>query len=1142
MNLIETDAPAPAGTIPDSEPAVLEFVRRPDTCLSAMIAKSLDSYTGRAALAWRPTRNGMLSKEYEFISYEELAERVRAVAATLVNDPALGMKPGDPVGIMAFANVDFVTLNLALGLSGMVIAPLQTTASMEALTGLVEELKAPCLAGSMEHLDELVTLAVSGETTRCVLVFDHDGLDDAGMAAVAAARERLGSEKPGCALMLFSEAIRRGQSLPQIEPFVPEPGADPVALIYYTSGSTGTPKGVMYSEKLVKPAYAMARDKSPFVLHYQPLNHSFGMSYIGMALASGGTTYFTARSDLSTLLEDMKKVRPTAMALVPRVCELLYQRFHADFADEIAKDEDAALRMFREQVMGGRLTDVVTGSAPLADDLREFVEKMSGQKVIDGYGATEVGAIAMNGKILKPPIIDYKLIDVPDLGYFTTDKPHPRGELIVKSHTQFSGYFARPDLTAKVVDEDGYYHTGDVVAEVAPDQIEYLDRTNNVMKLAQGEFVPVAKLEALYAAGDPRIKQVYLYGNSSRSFLLAVVVPSPQVLPESMDNREVKARLMEAFRTVAAASSLNSYEVPRDILIEREPFSTENGLLAGVGKYLRPAFRARYGDILEKLYSEMAENQESELEDLRKNGRDAPVLETICRAARSVLGVDNIDPAERTSFAALGGDSLSALSFSMLLEDIYGIPVEVGTIMHPTGDLHQLADEIERMLADSASGRPNAASIHGVGASVLRAGDLTLDKFIDPAVLANAAHLPPSENREPETVLLTGANGFLGRFLCLEWLKRLQASGGKLICVGRGSDDDSARQRLMDAFAGGDSSLAAEVRRLAEGRLEVIAGDLGARHLGLSDERWEQLADKVDLIVNPAAHVNHMLPYGQLFGPNVAGTAELIALALTNRKKRIAHISTIAVAFHPGKIVDEDVDVRQAIPEWFTSESYADGYGASKWAAEVLLAEANEHFGLPVSVFRSNMILAPLAYDGQMNVPDIFTRTILSLALTRLAPESFYDGDASRAHYEGLPVDFIAAAIVAIGENRRSGMHNFHVLNPNSDGISLDTFVDWMSEAGYPCEKVAPFSEWKTRFEAAMRALPDDLRQASLLPLMHAYARPMPVVDGSDMPTTRFTEATREARITSGGTIPSLTVDLIARYLGNLKALSLLPG
>ena len=235
----------------------------------------------------------------------------------------------------------------------------------------------------------------------------------------------------------------------------------------------------------------------------------------------------------------------------------------------------------------------------------------------------------------------------------------------------------------------------------------------------------------------------------------------------------------------------------------------------------------------------------------------------------------------------------------------------------------------------------------------------------------------------------------------------------------------------------------------------MLAGDKGEANLGLSDANWQRLADTVDLIVDPAALVNHVLPYSQLFGPNAVGTAELIRIALTTRIKPYVYVSTIGVGdgITPGTFLEEP-DIRQMSATRKVSDGYANGYGNSKWAGEVLLREANDLAGLPVSVFRCDMIMADTTYAGQLNVPDMFTRMMLSLVATGIAPSSFYELDAGgsrqRAHFDGLPVEFIADAISTLGANVTEGFETYHVMNPYDDGISMDTFVDWLVEAGLP--------------------------------------------------------------------------------------------
>ena len=191
-----------------------------------------------------------------------------------------------------------------------------------------------------------------------------------------------------------------------------------------------------------------------------------------------------------------------------------------------------------------------------------------------------------------------------------------------------------------------------------------------------------------------------------------------------------------------------------------------NGLLSGVGKLLRPKLKEHYGERLEQLYADLADARVDELRALREAAADRPVVDTVVLAAQALLGLPA--PTSRTAdahFIDLGGDSLSALTFSNLLQEIFDVEVPVGVIIGPAATCRHLADYIE---AEKAAGseRPTFATVHGADATEVRAGDLTLDKFIDAATLTAAKTLPPRDRSAPRRVLLTGANGYLGRFLC----------------------------------------------------------------------------------------------------------------------------------------------------------------------------------------------------------------------------------------------------------------------------------------------------------------------------------------------------------------------------------------
>jgi fatty acid CoA ligase FadD9 len=1146
-----------------------QAARDPNLRLPQILETFVEGYADRPALGSRarqlttdPATGRTVAKllpRFDTITYRELWANVRAVATALRHAESNPVAPGDFVATLGFASPEYLTVDLVTGYLGLVAVPLQHNAAPSRLQPIIDEVQPRVIATGAGYLDLAVEAALGSESLRHLIVFDYQPEVDDQRETLEKARAKLADAGMDVTIETFDELVERGRALPPEPAYVGETDQR-LAMIMYTSGSTGLPKGAMYTERMISEVWTVELqpdfdDVPVFNVNFMPLNHIGGRIALSSSFQAGGTSYFVPESDLSTLFEDWNLVRPTQMGMVPRIAEMLYQRYQSavdrvvfEGADPESADAEAKTEL-REQVLGGRIIASFSSTAPLAAEMKSFVEGCLDVHVFDGYGLTELLMVTKDGVISRPPVIDYKLVDVPELGYFLTDKPHPRGELLVKSATAFRGYYKRPDVTANAFDPDGYYRTGDVMAELGPDRLAYVDRRNNVLKLAQGEFVAIARLEAVFSSAA-LVRQIFLYGNSERPYLLAVVVPTDEALQKfANDSDGLKGALSESLRATARRAELQSYEIPADFLLETTPFSEDNGLLSGVGKLLRPKLKEYYGERLEALYGDLAATRTAELRTLREGAADRPVIDTLTRAAESLLGLVGGPPRPDARFLDLGGDSLSALTFSNLLQDLFDVEVPVGQIISPTSDLAQIAEYVEAE-RESGSKRPTFATVHGRGATQVRAADLTLDKFIDAKTLAEAPGLPRATGT-PQTVLLTGANGYLGRFLTLDWLERLAETGGKLIAIVRGADPAAAAQRLQDVFDSGDSQLLERFRSLAAAHLEVIVGDIGDPNLGLDQATWDSLAQRVDLIVHPAAFVNHVLPYDQLFGPNAVGTAELIRLAITTRIKPITYLSTVSVAMSvdPAKFT-EDGDIREISPVRPIDDSYANGYGNSKWAGEVLLREAHDLCGLPVAVFRSDLILAHSQYAGQLNVPDMFTRLIFSLLVIGIAPASFYETDAhgnrARAHYDGLPADFVAEAVTTLGAQMASAApgsetyRSYDLMNPYDDGISLDVFVDWLNEAGHNIARIDDYDAWLGRFETALRTLPDKQRQHSVLPLLDAYRKPEKPLRGAPAPTDVFRAAVQEAKIGADKDIPHLSAALINKYVTDLKLLGLI--
>ncbi|OBI79992.1 carboxylic acid reductase [Mycobacterium sp. 1245805.9] len=1147
---LSTTDPQFAAAMPSE--TIAAALEQPALRLAQIVRTALEGYADRPAMGQRAfefvsdaaTRRTSvrLLPHFDTITYRQLGERIDALARAWADD---GVSAGDRVCILGFTSVDYVTIDVALGQVGAVSVPLQTSATINQLLPIVTETEPSAIAAGVDYLPNAVELILSGPAPAKLVVFDYHPEVDDEREAVDAARARLAGT--AVTVEALADVLERGKSLPDAP--LPAPcDEDPLALLLYTSGSTGAPKGAIYRESAVVKMWQWSTRKfvgasaASITLNFMPMSHGMARFVVYETLGNGGTAYFAAKSDLSTLLEDLELVRPTELIFVPRIWETIYGEYQRRV--DRGADEAEVMDELRNHLLGGRFIFAITGSAPTSPDLRNWVESLLEMHLLDGYGATEAGMVLFDGVVQRPPIIDYKLVDVPELGYFSTDRPYPRGELLLKTNNMFPGYYKRPEVTAGVFDEDGYYRTGDVFAEVAPDKLVYVDRRNNVLKLAQGEFVTLAKLEAVFG-NSPLVRQIYVYGNSAQPYLLAVVVPTGHAL-ERYPFDELKPLIAGSLQNVAREAGLQSYEVPRDFLIETTPFSLENGLLTDAGKLAWPKLKQHYGERLEQLYAELAQSQANELAELRRSGADAPVLQTLSRAAAALLGTATSEVSPHAHFTDLGGDSLSALTFGNLLREIFDVDVPVGVIVSPANDLAAIATYIEG--ERKGTKRPSFASVHGRDATEVHAAELTLDKFLEASTLAGAPELPKPTS-EVRTVLLTGATGFLGRYLALEWLERMDLVDGTVIALVRARSDEEARARLDKTFDGGefqgDPHLLAHYQALAADHLEVLAGDKGEADLGLDAQTWQRLADTVDAIVDPAALVNHVLPYSELFGPNALGTAELIRLALTTKIKPYTYVSTIGVGdqIQPGKFT-EDADIRQISPTRAINDSYANGYGNSKWAGEVLLREAHDLCGLPVAVFRCDMILADTTYAGQLNVPDMFTRMMLSLAATGIAPASFYERDADghrqRAHYDGLPVEFIAEAISTLGAQSADGFRTFHVMNPYDDGIGMDQFVDWLIEAGCAIRRVDDYGDWLQRFETSLRGLPEKQRNASLLPLLHNYQKPQQPINGSMAPTEQFRAAVREAKIGPDKDIPHVSPQIIAKYVSDLQLLGLL--
>ena len=892
------------------------------------------------------------------------------------------------------------------------------------------------------------------------------------------------------------------------EPPAPMPGD--IAYAIYTSGTTGTPKGVAVTHHNVTRLFdSLDVGLAPAPGQVWTQCHSYGFDYsvweIWGALLHGARLVVVADS-VAASPRDLHEL------VVTEGVTVLSQTPAALAALEQAGLESTALMVAGEECP----SDVVERWAP-------------GRVMINGYGPTETTIYATISAPLTPDTAVVPIgRPVPGAALFVLDdwlRPVPAGvvgELYVAGLGVAAGYLRRPELTASrfVACPFGgagarMYRTGDLVQWGQDGQLQYLGRSDEQVKI-RGYRIELGEIQAALSELDG-VGQAVVVAREDRPGDKRLVGYVTETSTGGVDSAELR-------RTMA--DRLPAYMVPAAIVVVAALPLTVNGKL---DKRALPAPEFQSTDPYR-----------------------APATETEATVAgifAQVLGVERVGVDD--SFFELGGDSISAMRVVAAVNTALESDLAV-RMLFETPSVSGLCRQLDRDAESRAvpgTGALSFESVHGAGSDELRASDLMLEKFIDGPTLRAAPTLPRPDGK-PHTVLLTGATGFLGRYLLLDWLNRLRRVDDTVICLVRADSDTDARGRLEATFDT-DPVLYSHFRELTDGRLKVIAGDKGEHNLGLDEPTWQQLAETVDVIVDSAAFVNGILSYKEFFRPNVVGTAELIRFAITTKLKPYTFVSTADVRhqIEPAAFTEHG-DIRIVSPVRALDGSFANGYGNSKWAGEVLLREAHDLCGLPVAVFRCDMILADTSYAGQLNVPDNFTRMVLSVVATGLAPASFYRLDAAgnrqRAHYDALPVGFVAEAIATLGWQLAlagsAEFETYHVMNPHDDGIGIDEYVDWLIEAGYPIERIADFGEWLQRFETALRALPERQRRHSVLQILASQVTrdlkaPEPT-HGAYGPTDRFRTAVRESGI--GADIPHISPPIITKYVTELERFGLL--
>jgi long-chain acyl-CoA synthetase len=566
---------------------------------------------------------------WENLSGARVIERIKRIALGLAE---LGVKAGDRVAIISENRPEWSLTDLAILSLRAVNVPIYTTQAVEQIRFILEDSGAKILFVSgkkiLRHAENAIQ---SVERLERLIFFDEGAIpEDSNKSLSLATIEKRGEQID----KIDSSAFET--QLAQLE-------ANDLATIIYTSGTTGEPKGVMLThENFTSTVSAVSKglpikptDRSLAVL---PLSHIFERTVFYVLCANGVSIYYCAAFD--QLAVYLAEVRPTIMTAVPRLFEQVYHKIVKkgkaaggyktqlfDWALQVGQDywEAKDSHKFVSPVLavkhsiasrlvfskwragvGGSIRFFVSGGAPLSRKLSNAFWA-AGIPVLQGYGMTEACVTCAN----RPDDSKVGSIGTPFEG-IEMRIAESDGEILVRGKNVMLGYYNNAEETAKVIDDEGFYHTGDVGYVDNDGHFFITDRKKDLFKLSNGKYVAPQQVESLLKQ-SPLVNQAVAVG-SGRKQVGALVVPDWETLKQTLKDEGIEAEgsreeLCENPYVVKRVQrdaveftrEMNDYErVKRVYLLPRE-FSIDKGEMTPTLKIKRGVIDEKYEEAIDEI-------------------------------------------------------------------------------------------------------------------------------------------------------------------------------------------------------------------------------------------------------------------------------------------------------------------------------------------------------------------------------------------------------------------------------------------------------------------------------------------------------------------------------------------------------------